>query len=115
MKYILSLTIIAGLGFLLACDPSQPVPSAGTNRTSATPPPKTGDGHNHGGEGDVVRMSVADAKKEFDAGTAVFVDTRGVDMYNQKRIKGAMNIMLEDDVSKYNSIPKGKKIIVYCS
>ena len=61
------------------------------------------------------RISLADAKKEFDAGTAIFIDTRDPTQYKFEHIKGAINItgaMLDD---KYKDIPKDKKIIAYCS
>jgi 3-mercaptopyruvate sulfurtransferase SseA len=61
------------------------------------------------------RISLADAKAAFDARTAVFIDTRPAETYEQEHIKGAINITLTDDAAKYNKIPKGKKIIVYCS
>ena len=62
----------------------------------------------------VPRITVEDAKKEFDAGTAVFVDTRSEYAYNLEHIKGAMNIPAEKFEERYKDIPTGKKIIAYC-
>jgi rhodanese-related sulfurtransferase len=64
---------------------------------------------------DAPRITLADAKKEFDAGTAIFVDSRDPNAYKMEHITGAINItsaMLDD---KYKDLPKDKKIIVYCS
>lgn len=61
------------------------------------------------------RIALADAKKEFDAGTAVFVDVRGAEAFNQERVAGALNIPVSDIEANINKLPKGKKIIVYCS
>jgi 3-mercaptopyruvate sulfurtransferase SseA len=95
--------------FLIACQDI--VPPLSISKTAPTPPAKNDGDHSE----DAPRISLADAKKAFDAGTAVFIDTRPEDTYKQEHVKGAINITLQDDASKYSSIPKGKKIIVYCS
>lgn len=64
---------------------------------------------------DAPRITLADAKKDFDAGNAVFVDTRAEVQFKQERIKGAINIPMEAVETKYKDIPTGKKIIAYCS
>jgi predicted sulfurtransferase len=76
--------------------------------------PKT-DEHDHGNEDNVARISLEDAKKAFDAGTAVFVDTRDISSYNFNRIKGAINLPMNEYATGWQKIPKGKKIIAYCS
>lgn len=62
-----------------------------------------------------LRISIEDAKKEYDAGTAVIVDARSEDSFKAEHIKGAMSIPYGDFDKKYKSIPANKKIIVYCS
>lgn len=64
---------------------------------------------------DANRITVADAKKDFDAGTAVFVDVRAEAAYKMERIKGALHIPLESLDSQVSKLPKGKKLIIYCS
>ena len=61
------------------------------------------------------RISLADAKKAFDAGTAVFIDVRSPEAYKIEHIKGALNITVADIDANINKIPKGKKVIAYCS
>ena len=63
-------------------------------------------------DADVPRISVADAKKEADAGTAVIVDSRAESAYKAEHIAGSINITGE---TQFDRLPKGKKIIVYCS
>ncbi|MBK9163077.1 MAG: rhodanese-like domain-containing protein [Acidobacteria bacterium] len=63
---------------------------------------------------DVERMPLAEAKKAFDDGSAVFVDTHSAASFDVQRIKGAVNIP-PDQIAKADSLPKGKKIIAYCS
>jgi len=63
----------------------------------------------------VPRISAEDAKKEVDAGNAVFVDSRGDGAYNVEHLPGALNIAFGSPDDKFVQLPKGKKIIVYCS
>ena len=79
-----------------------------TNAT-ATPPAVQKDEH------EAPRISLADAKADFDAGKAVFVDARGADSYKSNHVKGAINVPLADFEAHYKAIPTDKKIIVYCS
>lgn len=64
---------------------------------------------------DAPRINLADAKKDFDAGNVVFVDTRAESAYRNEHIKGAINIPAEAFQTRYTEVPKGKKIIAYCS
>jgi len=63
----------------------------------------------------VPRITLEDAKKDFDNGTAVIIDSRAESQYKQEHIKGALNIPIGAPDTRYSEIPKGKKIIVYCS
>ncbi len=61
------------------------------------------------------RISLADAKKDFDAGSAIFVDTRAESAYKNEHIKGSINLPAEAFESRYKELPTDKKIIAYCS
>lgn len=67
-------------------------------------------------DADVPRISIQDAKAAVDNGTAVIVDGRGADAYALEHIKDSISLPYgfgaED---KFNTLPQGKKIIVYCS
>ncbi len=63
----------------------------------------------------VPRITLAEAKKDFDEGTAVFIDTHSKEQFAAQHIKGAINISYTDIAANLNKIPKGKKIIAYCS
>lgn len=89
----------------IAVDSSTPIPAS----PGATQDQRADDGR------DAPRISLADAKKEFDAGTAVIIDVRDVNAYKQEHIKGALNITQSDLATSMDKIPKGKKIIAYCS
>lgn len=66
------------------------------------------DGH------DAPRISLADAKKAYDAGATV-VDVRDATAYKTEHIKGALHIPMSEAAANEDKLPKGKKIIVYCS
>jgi rhodanese-related sulfurtransferase len=67
-------------------------------------------------DAEVPRISLEDAKREYDNGTAVIIDARGDVQYNQEHIAGAIPSTKIGPVEEnYSGIPKGKKIIVYCS
>jgi len=65
-------------------------------------------------DAEVPRMTIEEAKKGFDDGTVVFVDARAADAYRQDRVKGAVMIEGAKD-DRFDALPKGKKIVVYCS
>jgi len=67
-------------------------------------------------DAEVPRISLEDAKKDFDAGTAIFIDSRGDMQWAQEHIAGSISSGKIGPVEKdYPDIPRGKKIIVYCS
>lgn len=66
-------------------------------------------------EAEVPRISPADAKKELDAGTAVIIDSRAADAYKMEHIAGAISLPIGSPPEKFDSLPKDKKLIIYCS
>ncbi len=63
----------------------------------------------------VERISLDQAKKDFDAGTAVFIDTHSKATYDREHVKGSINVPVDAIEANLSKIPKGKKIIAYCS
>ena len=95
-----------------AAKPPVAVQSSPTPRPAAATPA----GHDHGSEPHAAsRISLAEAKKDFDAKTAVFIDTHSPQQYAQRHIPGSINVPANDIEPYFNKIPKGKKIIAYCS
>lgn len=64
---------------------------------------------------DAPRISLEDAKKAYDKGGVLFIDTRAEAAYKTEHIKGAINIPVETIEARYKEIPKDKKVIAYCS
>jgi hypothetical protein len=64
---------------------------------------------------DVDRVSIQDAKAAYDAGTAVFVDVRGDDLYNVGHIPGAISIDGDQIETRFNELNPNDWIITYCT
>ena len=117
MKKILSLSALLAIALFIstACQTASTANSTANNSNKSAPTntaPKTDE---HGHADDAPRITLADAKKDFDAGNVVFVDTRGKSAYDVEHIKGAINMTANDVEARYKELPTGKKIIAYCS
>ncbi len=64
---------------------------------------------------EIERVSPEDAKAALDAGTAVFVDVRGVDAYNMSHIPGSLSIPLAELESRLTELNPNQWIITYCT
>ena len=107
MRYYISLIAIAviGISIFTACQKGAPAGDDAAKTNSA--PANSVDG--------APRISLADAKKAFDEGNVIFVDTRAEVAYKQEHVKGSINIPAEAFQTRYAEVPKDKKIITYCS
>ncbi|HEY8562364.1 MAG TPA: rhodanese-like domain-containing protein [Pyrinomonadaceae bacterium] len=121
MRYYISLLAIAviSISMFTACQNAASSSSPTAARTDSANPGATetpkGNSQPEDPLAKVARISLADAKKAFDEGSAVFVDTRAEVQYKQEHIKGAINIPAEAFQTRYAEVPKDKKIITYCS
>ena len=98
-----------------ACtDVAEPV-SISKSPTPVQQPAARTDSHGHTDGQDAPRISLAEAKKAFDDRSATFIDTHIKATYDAGHIPGAMNVTVQNLEAKFNTIPKGKKIIAYCS
>jgi hypothetical protein len=61
------------------------------------------------------RMTVAEARAEFEKGTAVLADVRSRDAYNTRHIKNAVLLDEETLHGSLDHLPKDKLIITYCA
>lgn len=120
MKKILSLSAFLAMALFVsvACQTASTTGTTATadNGNKANKPansaPKTDE---HGHADDAPRINLADAKKDFDAGNVVFVDTRAKNAYDVEHIKGAVNMTTNEVEARYKELPTGKKIVAYCS
>lgn len=120
---ILMMLFVGMLAAAMGCQASDPpVATAPQNTQTVEKPaesPKVADtddhGHEENAEKSAPRINLEDAKEAFDAGDAVFVDTRSASFFQNEHVKGAINVPSSDFDNTYKSVPKDKKIIVYCS
>ena len=122
MQFILTimLTLTFGLSLLQCQSATADKPEAvkaNTQTTNTATVAKTETATEHAAEhaDEAPRISLAGAKKDFDAGNVVFVDTRAETSYRTEHIKGAINVPAEAIQTRYTEVPKDKKIIAYCS
>lgn len=117
MKKFLSLSALLTIALLIgtACQSASTANMTANNANKALPTNSAPKADEHGHTDDAPRISLADAKKDFDAGTAIFVDTRAETAFKGEHIKGAINVPAEAAETRYKEIPTGKKIIAYCS
>ncbi|HEX6126449.1 MAG TPA: rhodanese-like domain-containing protein [Pyrinomonadaceae bacterium] len=100
----------------VACNDAAKPPVIVKSTPQPANPPAATQSHDHGDDGhDSPRIALADAKKDFDAKTAVFIDTHAPEQFAQRHIPGAINVPANNIEPYLNKIPKGKKIIAYCS
>jgi 3-mercaptopyruvate sulfurtransferase SseA len=115
MRYKLSLLLISTLAFFVftACQQSTATNNnTVANNTNANK--NTGTSY-PGRTDDTPRISLQQAKKDFDEGNVVFVDTREPMAFKQEHIQGALNIPIGDGEKRWKEIPTDKKIVAYCS
>jgi predicted sulfurtransferase len=121
MQIILSLLLTLTLAFsMLQCQKSATTgksDAAKNNRnvSAATPAPTAANTHAEEHSDDAPRISLEDAKKAFDEGNVLIIDTRAEVAYKTEHIKGAINIPADEFQTRYKEVPKNKKVIAYCS
>jgi predicted sulfurtransferase len=114
MRFILLLAMMSAISLAMqTCSKSnmEVKPDVVKTNTNTMTPAPTAAEHND----EAPRISLEEAKKDFDKGNVVFVDTRAESAYKVEHIKGAINIPAESFATRYAEVPKDKKIIAYCS
>lgn len=114
MQKFLLLTAIAAVTYVAACAGSSASPPSVANNSLPASNAAQPDVAKTPAD-DAPRITLADAKKDYDAGTAVIVDVRTESAYKEEHIKGSLNITIDTLAANLNKLPKGKKIIAYCS
>jgi hypothetical protein len=91
---------------LPSSSPSAPPPTIAAEFPSAPPP---------AGHEEPPRVSLEEAKAAFDAGSAVFVDTRSSESYAASHIPGAVSIPFGETEARMQELDPARWIITYCS
>lgn len=63
----------------------------------------------------VARITVADARREAEAGRAVFVDVRGKTEFDKSHIKGALSLPKTEAAARAAEMPRDKTLVLYCA
>lgn len=107
------LLLLAG-GFLLIFAAALFILQSGASQT--TPPSAAAsNGHDEETYPEIPRVSLDDAKAAFEAGTAVFVDVRGADVFAMSHIPGSLSIPLADLETRLAELDLNQWIITYCT
>ena len=61
----------------------------------------------------VHRTPLEEARRSFDRGSAIFVDVRGNEEYQEAHIRGALNIPLSGPSEEYFSLPRDRDVILH--
>jgi len=125
LRFVMATVLVGGI--LIGCsrnqvshsDSATTGPQTAPSRSQAQALPKSSNGaevgHDHAAEMAVTRISITEAKTAVDRGDAVFLDVRQPDPHNTTRIRGAI-LMPEDEIpTRAGTLPKGKKVITYCT
>jgi rhodanese-related sulfurtransferase len=98
---------------------SEAKPAAGAPATVAAPAPAKADLPFVPDLDQPIEVKLANAKKFFDAGAALFVDAREASEYAEGHIAGALSVPFDDAVKKPALIEPfrktGRPLILYCS
>jgi hypothetical protein len=105
------------LATALACTDAAKPPTRVANQPVPTPAnaPRQQPDHDEAEIDKAPRISLEEAKRDFDNKAAVFIDTHPKDQFELEHIPGAINIQANTIKQNLGKVPKGKKIIVYCS
>lgn len=125
MRFSLASIFVLATAVFTACQTSTTGPADGLTDVAKSEPAPVVSGtpaetaaanvDEHGHEDNAPRIELADAKKAFDEGNVIFIDTRSRSAFATERIKGAINIPMESFQQQVKEVPKGKPIIAYCS
>ena len=112
------LALVAGANF--ACHSTTAGTAATTATTATTAAPDANAANapapSQNPEDSMPRVRVEDAKAEVGSGKAVIIDVRGTDAWKVAHVEGALDIQLADlEKSDFKNLPKGKRIIAYCT
>lgn len=86
-----------------------------TQNGSGQPDSTASSAHDEETYPEIPRVSLDDAKAAFDAGTAIFVDVRGEDVFAMSHIPGSLSIPLSDLEARLAELDPNQWIITYCT
>ena len=91
--------------------PSGTAPNVAVTNTTAPAIPAAAQGN----RAEVTRIAVEDLRAQNDRGEVTVIDVRDAASFAQSHIPGAINMPFASIEGMADSIPKGKKIVTYCT
>jgi len=110
MRKVVALAVLSVLSLSLGAQmkvPTKPAP--------AKKMPLQASGARNNAPANFPRISVADAKKLYQNGQAVFIDVRSHEQYTYGHIKGALSIPGSQIIRRWAEVPPLKTYITYCA
>jgi len=104
---ISGLILIVVVVLLLSTPSVEPTPTSTA--------PLSSNSHDEETYPEIARVSLAESKTAFDAGTAVFLDVRDNDAYAASHVPGSVHIPLGQLESRLGELDNTQWIITYCS
>lgn len=111
---VLVLMVMAALVLLSGCISQNTSSPSNVSRTQTPPTAPIGE-DDHAAQRTVERVSIPEARAAVEKGEAVFVDVRQASAFQAGHIAGALSLPEAEIPVRGSSLPKGKKIITYCS
>lgn len=110
--------VLASMSLAMACS-RLATTTAPTNGNAVATTPAAADDHSPSAqnpEDKMPRIRPEEAKKLVDEGKAVIIDVRGPEAYKISHIKGSLDYPLNKvEAGDFSGLPKGKRIIAYCT
>lgn len=111
---VLVLMVMAALVLLSGCISQNTSSPSNVSRTQTPPTAPIGEDDN-AAQRTVERVSIPEARAAVEKGEAVFVDVRQASAFQAGHIARALSLPEAEIAVRGSSLPKGKKIITYCS
>ena len=115
LSYRLAAAVLV-LAALAACNSNDPKGNrtAGANRAVVPAAPADPTAHVAPADG-VKRVTTVEVRDALANGTAVVVDVRPAQSYQQSHIKGSISIPIDQVPTRLSEFPRDKMIVTYCS
>ena len=116
MERLKLLSVVTMIGVaLVGCSRNSEAPSTSANPPAVSQNARDAELEAHKAEATVERISISNAQAAVQEGEAVFVDVRQASAYQTGHIAGAQSLPEAEIPTRASLLPKGKKIIAYCS
>lgn len=129
---VIGVVMVAGLvawALTRTVETTKPAPETTVAETAAPPTDTTTFGsisapaaetahpapHIEGDRASVKRIAVEDLRAKVNRGDVTVIDVRDANAYSAAHIPGALNIPLASIEAQFDTIPKNKAIVTYCT